>query len=343
MKYRKLGRTGVTVSQLCLGAMMFGSWGNDDQDDVDTIIHAALEAGINIMDTADVYSGGESETMVGKAIAGRRDEVFLATKFSSPMGTDPNMRGNSRRWIIQACEASLRRLQTDYIDLYQIHRPDHDCDVDETLAALSDLVHAGKVRYLGSSTFPASEIVEAQWVAERRVRERPVCEQPPYSMLVRGAEFDALPACQRHGLGVISWSPLAGGWLSGNWRLNREGVGSRRATRVPGRYDLDLPENQRKLVAADALGRLADDAGMTLIHLAIAWVLNHPAITSAIIGPRTMEHLVSQVDAVDVDLDSDLLDAVDAVVPPGTNFSWNDAFAPPSLISPTLRRRRSGS
>ena len=340
MKYRTLGRTGVRVSPLCLGAMMFGQWGNPDHDDSVTIIHKALESGINFIDTADVYSAGESEEIVGKALAGRRDDVVLATKVHAPMGEDANMRGNSRRWIVRECENSLRRLQTDYIDLYQIHRPEPETDIDETLGALTDLVRQGKVRYLGSSTFPTSEIVEAQWTAERRGRERFVCEQPPYSILVRGIEADVLPTCQRYGMGVIPWSPLAGGWLSGKWRLGGSDLTSRRAERIPQRYDLSMPENQRKLEAADALANVAEKAGLTLPVMAVAWVINHPAVTAAIIGPRTMEQLTSQLDAAEVRLDDEILDAIDEIVPPGTNFTWADAgYAPPSITSAWRRRR----
>ena len=340
MKHRTLGRTGVKVSPLCLGAMMFGQWGNPDHDDSVSIIHAALDAGINFIDTADVYSAGESEEIVGKALKDRRDEVVLATKVHGVMGEDPNMQGNSRRWIVRACEDSLRRLGTDRIDLYQIHRPEPACDIDETLAALSDLIHAGKVLYAGSSTFPASEIVEAQWTAERRGRERFVCEQPPYSMLVRGIEADVLPTCQRYGMGVIPWSPLGGGWLSGRWRLGAEDLTSRRAQRIPARYDLSVPENQRKLEAADALAKVADDAGITLPELAVAWVINHPAVTAAIIGPRTMEQFTAQLGAAEVTLDDDVLDRIDEIVPPGTNFSWADAgYAPPGVASAWRRRR----
>ena len=340
MEHRPLGRTGVQVSSLCLGAMMFGRMGNQDHDDSVRIIHAALDAGINFVDTADVYSRGESERIVAQALKGRRDEVVLATKCHMPMGEDPNMGGSSRRWIVRACEDSLRRLETDHLDLYQIHRPDHSTDVDETLGALSDLIHAGKIRYAGSSTFPASDIVEAQWVAERRGRERFVCEQPPYSMLVRGIEADVLPTCQRYGLGVIPWSPLAGGWLSGRWRAGADEIQSTRAARLPGRYDLSIPGNQRKLEATEQLAQLADDAGLTLIHLAIAFVLRHPAITAAIIGPRTMEHLESQIGAADVVLTDDVLDRIDEIVPPGTNFGWPDAgWVPPSIADPKERRR----
>ena len=325
---------------MCLGAMMFGAWGNPDHEDSVRIIHSALDAGVNFIDTADVYSAGESEQIVGQAIKGRRDRLVIATKVHGSMGEDPNMSGNSRRWIIEECENSLRRLGTDYIDLYQIHRPDPHIDIDETLGALTDLVRQGKVRYLGSSTFQPSQIVEAQWVAERRNRERFVCEQPPYSMLVRGVEAEVLPTCQKYGMGVIPWSPLAGGWLSGKWRKGAEGLTSRRAERIPGRYDLSDPANQAKLDAADALARLAEEAGMTLIHMALAFVLQHPAVSSAIIGPRTAEHLASQLGAPDVRLEPALLDRIDEIVQPGTNFARADAgYEPPSLASSALRRR----
>jgi aryl-alcohol dehydrogenase-like predicted oxidoreductase len=341
MRYRPFGRTGVHVSNLCLGAMMFGQWGNPDHDESVEIIHAALDAGINFIDTADVYSAGESEEIVAKAIAGRRDDVVLATKFYAPMGGERNMAGGSRRWIMRECDNSLRRLGTDHIDLYQVHRPDPNVDLDETLGALTDLVRQGKVRYLGSSTYPASAIVEAQWVSERRQRERFVCEQPPYSMLVRGIEADVLPTCRRYDMAVIPWSPLAGGWLSGRWRKGGERVASHRANRVPARYDLDDPGNQAKFDAADALGRLADDAGIPLVHLAVAWVLQNPAVTSAIIGPRTMEQLTTQLGAADLDLDADLLDRIDEIVPPGTNFTWADAGYTPPMIADRRARRRS--
>ncbi|MBV8078989.1 MAG: aldo/keto reductase, partial [Actinobacteria bacterium] len=339
---RTLGTTGVQVSPLCLGAMMFGAWGNTDRDESIRIIHRALDAGINFVDTADVYSRGESEEIVAKALEGRRENVVLATKAHGTMGDDPNERGNSRRWLIRECHASLRRLGTDWIDLYQIHRWDADTDHDETLGALTDLVRAGKVRYIGSSTFPASEIVEAQWTAERRGRERYVCEQPPYSLLVRGVESEVLPVCARYGMGVITWSPLAGGWLSGRWRKGKDTPDSTRAERLPGRYDLSRPENQRKLDAVEQLAQLADDAGIPLIRLAIAFVLRHPAVTSAIIGPRTMEHLESQLGSDEVELDAALLDRIDEIVPPGTTFSLADAgFTPPALADASLRRRPS--
>ena len=340
MEHRPLGRTGVKVSKLCLGAMMFGSWGNEDHDESIAVIHAALDAGINFIDTADVYSAGESEVIVGKALGGRRDDVVLATKFHGSMGGDPNMAGNSRRWIVRACEASLRRLGTDHIDLYQVHRPSPDTDIDETLAALSDLVHHGKIRSFGSSTFPASEIVEAQWVAERRGRERFVSEQPPYSMLVRGIETDVLPTCQRHGMAVIPWSPLAAGWLSGKWRKGTTEMTSARADRLPWRYDLTIPANQRKLDAADALAQVADEAGLTLVHMAVAWAANHPAVTAPIIGPRTMEQFETQIGAADVTLEPDVLDRIDEIVPPGSDFSLADSgYVPPAVAEPALRRR----
>jgi aryl-alcohol dehydrogenase-like predicted oxidoreductase len=340
MKTRVLGTTGVRVSPLCLGAMMFGAWGNRDHDDSVRIINRAIDAGINFIDTADVYSAGESEQIVGKALAGKRENIILATKAHASMGDDPNMKGNSRRWLIREVENSLRRLNTDYIDLYQIHRPDPSADIDETLGALTDLIRAGKILYAGSSTFPASEIVEAQWTAERRGRERFVCEQPPYSILVRGVEAEILPTCQKYGMGVIPWSPLGGGWLSGKYRKNGDIEVSHRAQRLPQRYDLSLPGNQAKLDAADALANLADKAGLTLVNLAIAFVLNHPAVTAAIIGPRTMEQLETQLDAADVVLSADVLDEIDKIVPPGTNLNQADrGYDTPALVKPGLRRR----
>jgi aryl-alcohol dehydrogenase-like predicted oxidoreductase len=341
MIYRTLGRTGVEVSPLCLGAMMFGAWGNTDHDDSVRIIHRALDAGVNFIDTADVYARGESEEIVGRALAGGlRENVVLATKVHGSMGDDPNQKGNSRRWIVREVEASLKRLQTDWIDLYQIHRPEPDTDIDETLGALTDLVRQGKVRYIGSSTFPPSQIVEAQWVARDRVRERFVCEQPPYSMLVRAVEADVLPTCRRHGMGVIPWSPLAGGWLSGRWRKGAEAPASTRADRIPARYDLSLPGNQRKLEAADALAVLAEEAGMSLVQMAIAFVINHPAVTAAIIGPRTMAQLESQLSALDVTLDDAILDHIDEIVPPGTNINPADGGWQNPDLEPAARRRR---
>jgi len=342
----------MQVSPLCLGAMMFGVWGEPDHDTSIKIIHSALDAGLNFIDTADVYSQGESEIIVGKALAnGRRDGVVLATKFhgqmgvptTAPVGTkgDPNLQGNSRRWIVQEVENSLRRLGTDWIDLYQVHRPDPYTDVEETLSALTDLQRQGKIRAFGSSTFPAHEIVEAQWAAQRRGLSRFVTEQPPYSMLVRGIEADLLPVAERYGMGVIPWSPLAGGWLTGRYRIGQDLPRSTRSGRMPQRYDMSRPENQRKLEAAEALARLAEEAGIPLVHMAIAFVLQHPAVTAPIIGPRTMEHLDSQLGAVDVTLSTEILDKIDEIVPPGVTFTGMDAgYQAPSLSDPFQRRRR---
>ncbi len=331
---------------------MFGAWGEPDHDVSVKIIHRALDAGINFIDTADVYSQGESEVIVGKALAGgRRDDVVLATKahgqmgvpVDAPVGTkgDPNRQGNSRRWLVREVEDSLRRLNTDWIDLYQIHRPDPDTDVEETLAALTDLQRQGKIRAFGSSTYPAHEIVEAQWTAEKRGLGRFVTEQPPYSLLVRGIEADVLPTTEKYGMGVLPWSPLAGGWLSGKYRKGQDAPQSSRSNRMPSRFDLSSPDNQRKLDAADAFARLADEAGMPLVHLAIAFVLQHPAVTAPIIGPRTMEHLESQIGAADVTLTSDVLDRIDEIVPPGVNVNRADAgYQPAVLADPFARRRR---
>jgi len=335
-----LGTTGVSVSPLCLGAMMFGGWGEPDHDEGVRVIHRALDAGINFVDTADVYSRGESEVIVGKALSGgRRDDVVLATKFHGTMGDDPNEAGNSRRWIMREVEASLKRLQTDWIDLYQVHRWDPWTAHEETLGALTDLVSQGKIRYIGSSTYPAREIVRAQWTSRERNLARFVCEQPPYSILARGIEADVLPACRDLGMGVIPWSPLGGGWLSGKWRKDADDLTSRRAAMIPDRYDLSIPANRAKLDAADALGTLADEAGIPLIHLALAFVIRHPAVTAAIIGPRTMEQLEGQLGAVDVELDEALLDRIDEIVPPGTNVNPADAGWTNPDLAPAARRR----
>ena len=340
MEHRTLARTGVQVSPLCLGAMMFGAWGETDHDECVRIVHRALDAGINFIDTADVYSRGESETIVGKALAGgRRDDVVLATKFHGTMGDDANQAGNSRRWIFREVESSLRRLGTDWIDLYQVHRWDPWTDHEETLGALSDLVAQGKLRYLGSSTFPAAQIVKAQWVARERGLRRYVCEQPPYSLLARGIEADVLPVCLEHDIGTITWSPLAGGWLSGRWRKGVDGLTSRRSAMIPARYDLSLPANQAKLDAADALGKLADEAGLTLIRMAVAFVIRHPAVTAAIIGPRTMEQLESQLGAADLQLEHGLLDRIDEIVAPGTTINPFDAGWSNPALKPAARRR----
>jgi len=341
MRMRTLGGTGIKVSPYCLGAMMFGAWGNPDHDDSTRIIHAALDAEINFIDTADVYSHGESEEIVGQALRGRRDTVVLATKAHSSMGDDPNCAGNSRRWIVREVDNSLRRLQTDYIDLYQMHRPDPATDIDETLSALSDLIRAGKVRAIGSSTFPAEQIVEAQWVAEHRAHERFRCEQPPYSIFARGAEAAVLPTCARYGMGVITWSPLAGGWLSGKYRKDSDiDLTSGRAQRIPGRFDPSIPGNARKLEIVEELIKIAADTGTSLTHLAIAFVITHPAVTAAIIGPRTMEQLEGLLAGADVTLDDEILDRIDQIVPPGVTLNDADAgWQPPALTDPHLRRR----
>jgi aryl-alcohol dehydrogenase-like predicted oxidoreductase len=343
MEHRMLGRTGVSVSKLCLGAMMLGAWGEPDHDESIRILHAALDAGINFIDTADVYSAGESEEIVGAALKGRRDDVVLATKLFMPVGddTDANRRGTSRRWIVEEVEHSLRRLQTDYIDLYQVHRPTPETDLEETLGALTDLVHQGKIRYIGHSTYPASLIVEAQWTARDRHLVRPHTEQPPYSILTRGIENEVLPTCQKYGIGVIPWSPLQGGWLSGRYRKDADVTGpvSVARQRLADRYDLSLPENQRKLDAAEELAQLAEQAGISLIQLALAFVLNHPAVTAPIIGPRTMEHLESQLAAADVVLDEAVLDRIDEIVPPGINLNPADAGWQNPALAPAARRR----
>jgi aryl-alcohol dehydrogenase-like predicted oxidoreductase len=340
MEYRTLGRTGIQVSPLCLGAMMFGALGNPDHEDCVRILLRAVDAGINFIDTADVYSAGESERIVGQALTQtRRENIVLATKVHGQMAKDPNTGGNSRRWIMAECENSLRRLGVDYIDLYQIHRPDPSVDIEETLGALTDLQRAGKIRAFGSSTFPAYQVVEAQWVAERRGLSRFYTEQPPYSILVRGIEADLLPVTQRYGMGVLPWSPLASGWLSGRYRKGADWGGPATSGTMK-RFDPTAPENAVKLDAVDALAKLADDAGLSLIHLSLAFVLAHPAVTSPIIGPRTMQHLESQLGAADVALSSEILDRIDEIVAPGvTLLRSDDGYVPPALTQPALRRR----
>jgi aryl-alcohol dehydrogenase-like predicted oxidoreductase len=333
MQYRTLGRTGIKVSPYALGAMMFGAIGNPDHDDSIRIIHRALDAGINFVDTADAYSHGESEEIMGKALRGRRDDVVLATKLWMPMGDDPNQRGNSRRWIIAEVENSLRRLQTDYIDLYQIHRPDPDTDTEETLSALSDLIHSGKVRAIGSSTMPASDIVEALWVAERRGLERFRTEQPTYSILSRGIEAEVLPVAQRYGMGTLVWSPLAQGMLTGRIRKGQQ-TDLRRTALFRHLRD------ERRLDAVEQIIPVAEKAALPMTHLAMAFAIAHPGVTSAIIGPRTMEQLDDLLAGVDVTLTDEILDRIDEIVPPGTDVGTLDmAYRPPALQRPDLRRR----
>jgi aryl-alcohol dehydrogenase-like predicted oxidoreductase len=339
IELRRLGRTGVHVSALCLGTMMFGALGNPDHDDAISIIRRAIDAGINFIDTADVYSSGESEEIVGKAIAGRRDEIVLASKFHGAMGDGPNRRGNSRRWIHQAVEGSLRRLRTDWIDLYQIHRPEPETELAETLGALDDLVRQGKIRYVGTSAFSGADLVEAQWIAARRAFTPPHTEQSPYSLLVRAIEAEVLPTAARYGVGVVSYGPLAAGWLSGRYRIGEPQPDSQRAGLIAGRFDVDAPANAAKLAAADALAQLAESMGLSLIDLAIAFVLAHPAISATIIGPRTHEHLDSYLRAGAVRLEDDVLDRIDEIVTPGTNFRPRDAgYLPPSVTDPAQRR-----
>jgi aryl-alcohol dehydrogenase-like predicted oxidoreductase len=335
MQYRTLGKTGIKVSPYCLGAMMFGGLANADHDDCIRIIHKALDFGINFVDTADRYSTGESEEIVGKALKGRRDKIVLATKVHGPMGDDPNQQGNSRRWVTQAVEASLRRLQTDHIDLYQIHRPAPDTDIEETLSVLTDLMRSGKVRAIGSSTFPASEIVEAQWVAERRGLARFRTEQPPYSILNRSIESEVLPACQKYGMGAMVWSPLAKGMLTGRYRKGQPLPESLRV-----KVFREQMSDEHNLDAVERLLPIADAAGLSLTHMAMAFAVAHPGVTSAILGPRTMQQLDDLLAGADVVLGDEILDQIDAVVPPGTDAGPMGAlYAPPAVTQAGLRRR----
>ncbi|MCW8095091.1 aldo/keto reductase [Streptomyces tauricus] len=339
MQYRTLGRTGVQVSSLALGAMNFGRIGRTTQEEATALVDAALDAGINVIDTADAYSAGESEELVGKAVAGRRDDIVLATKAYLPMGDERNHRGSSRRWLVTALEDSLRRLGVDHVDLYQVHRWDPATSDEETLSALTDLRSAGKIRYFGSSTFPAHRIVQAQWAAREHHLGRYVTEQPGYSILQRGIETHVLPVTEEYGLGVLAWSPLASGWLSGAIREGRE-VTTNRSAFMPQRFDTAVPANRAKLDAVERLARVADEAGLTMIQLALGFVTAHPAVTSALIGPRTPDHLRSQLAAADTVLPADVLDAIDTIVPPGTDLAPSEKNdTPPALLDPTLRRR----
>jgi aryl-alcohol dehydrogenase-like predicted oxidoreductase len=339
MQYRTLGRTGVRISTLALGAMNFGRLGRTSQDEVTALVDAALEGGINLIDTADAYGRGESEEMVGRAIAGRRDDVVLATKATLPMGEGTNHRGSSRHWLMTAVEHSLERLGVEHIDLYQMHRWDPTTSDEETLSALTDLQRAGKIRYFGSSTFPAHRIVAAQWAAREHHLGRYVTEQPSYSALQRGAETHVLPVAQEHGLGVLVWSPLASGWLSGAVREGRA-IATSRSSLMPQRFDTTVPANRARLDAVERLAAVADEAGLTLIQLALGFVTAHPAVTSALVGPRTLEHLGSQLAAADTVLGHDVLDAVDAIVAPGLDLAPDEkSDAPPALLDASLRRR----
>ncbi|MGA4879535.1 aldo/keto reductase [Streptomyces lydicamycinicus] len=341
MRYRTLGVTGIEVSTYCLGTMNFGAVGNPDHDDCARIIHTALDQGINFIDTADMYSAGESETIVGKALKDRRDDVVLATKVHFQMGEGRNRSGNSRRWIVKEVEESLARLRTDWIDLYQVHRPDYSTDIEETLGALTDLVQQGKIRAFGCSTFPVEDIIDSHHVAERRHLHRFRTEQPPYSLLARGVEAAVLPTCQRYRMGVLTWSPLAFGFLSGQYRLGRDiDLSKGRAGIVPSRFDPSIPGNQAKLEAVEQFAGLASDIGCTLPELALAFVTTHPAVTSAIIGPRTTEQLENALKGALVTLDDATLDRIDEIVPPGVNlYDPNASWPPPALTDPALRRR----
>src|SRR5579862_5100720 len=335
MEYRTLGRTGVTVSSYALGTMMFGAWGNPDVAECTAMVHRALDAGVNLVDTADIYDGGRSEEILGAALVGRRDDVVLATKVGNPMGDGPNTRGGSRRWVVRACEDSLRRLRTDWIDLYQVHRLDEATDLDETLGALADLVHQGKVRYTGTSTFPAWSLVEAQRTGVPG--GRPATEQPPYSALARGVEADVLPVCQRYDVGVLVWAPLNGGWLTGKYRGGAEA--SSRADREPAHFDYATTYRAAKAAAVEALFSIATEAGLRLVDLAHAFVLAHPAVTAAIIGPRTLAQLDDVLPGAGTVLGADVLDAIDKVVPPGTNLNPADAGWSPPWLAAAHRRR----
>ena len=343
MRYRTLGRTGITVSELCLGAMMYGAMGNADHDDCVRQIHHALDNGINFIDTADVYSAGESEIIVGKALRGRRDDVVLATKFFSPMDKGLNHSGGSRRWIEREVEASLRRLETDHIDLYQCHRFPQNMAFEETLSALTDLQRKGKIRSFGSSAFPADRIVEAHWTSETMALGRLRCEQLSYSILAREAEKYVMPACERYGMGVIAYSPLGGGLLSGKYRDKTDFSPDTRVVRFASRwggFDPDAAVNQHRLEVARQVQTLAAELGVTSATLAVAWTLEHPAITASIIGPRTFEQLDSLLGAVDVELPREVLDTIDQIVPPGTKVSQIDPSSDPASLQPASRRRR---
>ena len=335
MRYRPLGSTGINVSPYALGTMNFGSMFDTAAEDAIRLIHHALDAGINLIDTADVYSRGESEEIVGSALKGRRDDVVLATKFSNPMGENPNERGGSRRWITRAIEGSLRRLGTDYIDLYQYHYLDSTTDLEETLSVLSDLIRAGKVRAIGSSKFPPAEIVESHWIAERRGLERFRCEQPTYSILNRSIEADVLPVAQRYGMGAIVYSPLAQGMLTGRVR---KGQSSR--LKREGAYFTHLSDEQR-LDAVEQLISLAEEAGLPLTHLAMAFSITHPGVSAALLGPRTLEQLTDLLTGAEIVLDDSTLDRIDEIVPPGQDIGQIQmVYTPPALLTPEGRRRR---
>lgn len=335
MERRRLGHSDLEVSRFGLGAMVLGQWGNRDRAECVRILRAALDAGVNLVDTADMYAQGENEEIVGEALRGRRDDVILATKFHHQMGDDPHRSGNSRRWIMEAVEDSLRRLGVDHIDVYQAHRPDPSVPLEETVEALSDLVESGKIRHWGTSTFPAEEIVAAHWGADRVNAVPPATEQPPYSILCRGIEAAVLPTCRRLDMGVLVWSPLSGGWLTGKHRRGVEPDPESRATTNPDHFDGDNPA---KFDAVERLSSLAGEAGLSLTHMALAWTVTHPDVTCALLGPRTMDQLVDLLGASEVELSDDVLDAIDEIVPPGTNLNPADVgWIPPGLSTRSRR------
>jgi aryl-alcohol dehydrogenase-like predicted oxidoreductase len=322
---RTLGASGIEVSTIALGTMMFGAWGNTDVDECHRMVDAALDAGITLFDTADMYDNGMSETILGEALRGRRDRVVLATKVGNPMDGDPDRRGLSRRWITQACDDSLRRLGVDHIDLYQMHRPDPETPIEETIMVLGELVAAGKVRAIGTSTFSAAQLTAAQRAAAALGIAAPTSEQPPYSALARGVEAEVLPVCAADDIGVIVWAPLNGGWMTGKYQLG-DGDASDRAMRQGEHFDYrDEVMRRAKWSAVEALTALADGAGLTIKQLALGFVLDDPTITSAIIGPRTLPQLIDLLAAGAPALPPGLRDAIDRVIAPGTNINPADA------------------
>ena len=342
MEYRTLGRSGVHVGALGLGTMMFGRGGNRDADECVRMVHRSIDAGINLFDTADGYGLGDSEEILGRAVADRRDQAIVASKCFFPHGGDRNRRGGSRRWIMRACEESLRRLGLDHIDLYQLHRLDPDTDREESLGALTDLVRAGKVRMIGTSAASAHEIVELMWVAETARTVRPVSEQPMYSIFTRAIERAVLPACQRYGVGAIVYGPLNGGWLTGKYARDAPPDAGTRAARgffAKQWWDYERAEIQRKFDVVDALRSLAQQAGIALPHLALAFTLAHPGVSAAIIGPRTSAQLDDLLAGADVRLGADVLDRIDVLVAPGTDVDpANEVSIDVALFSEQRRR-----
>lgn len=337
MEYRPFGSTGLRVSRYGVGTLMLGAWGNTDRGECVRIIHRALDAGVNLVDTADVYAAGESEEIVGAALSGRRDDVLVSTKFHNPMGPGENQRGNSRRWIFQSVDASLERLGTDWIDVYHVHRVDPNTAIEETVDALDDLVRAGKIRYWGTSMFPAGQFVDAVWAADRRRASPPRSEQPLYNILSRGIENDVLPTCLRHGAGVITWSPLSGGWLTGKYSRQDPAPEGTRAARFPEYFDAG---NEVKFDKVDRLQAIAAEAGVSLTHMALAWCGEHPAVSTTLLGPRTERQLQDLLGAVDVSLDHQILDRIDEVHRPGVLLNPDDQDWSSPDLEPAARRRR---